>query len=306
MTILKQQKAINWKAVNRTLTPYYFLAPVAALMLAFVAYPILNVFYYSFQNYNPTKPKMNGFAGLQNYITLFTADEKFYSSLWVSVKWILVVVSLQFVLGMTFALVLNSKFKMRGVARALAFTPWALNGVMIAILWSLIYNQNIGVLNDVLLRMGVIQAPIAWLANPDTAFWAVCVAELWGGVPFFAISFLAKLQAIPTELYESAEIDGANRMQKFFYVTFPLIKDNVVLMTLMRAVWEFNAVDLLLNLTGGGPMGITSTLSIYLANQAITTRNFGYGSAIGVVMFMIMLAFSILYLKTTGYQEGET
>lgn len=301
----KQKKPIHWKAINRTLLPYYFLAPAGIVLLLFVAYPILNIFYYSFQNYNPSKAAQNGFAGMQNYINLFTKDKVFLDSLLVSVKWILVVVSMQFILGMIFALVLNNNFKCRGLARAAAFAPWALNGVMIAILWSLIFNQNIGVLNDLLMRIGMIQEPIAWLANPKTAFWAVCVAELWGGVPFFAISVLAKLQAIPTELYESCEIDGANRFEKFRYITFPLIKDAVVLLTLLRTVWEFNSVDLLLNLTGGGPMGMTSTLSIYLANQAIKTRNFGYGSAIGVVTFLIMLLFSAVYLRTTRYQEEE-
>ena len=301
----KSNQTIHWKAINRTMMPYYFLAPAAMLLLMFVAYPILNVFYYSFQNYNPSKAAQNGFVGLQNYINLFTKDKVFVESLLVSLKWVLVVVTMQFILGMAFALVLNNKFKFRGIARAAAFALWAINGVMTAILWSLIFNQNIGVLNDLLMRLGMIHEPVAWLANPKTAFWAVCVAELWGGVPFFAISVLAKLQAIPTELYESCEIDGANGMQKFCYVTFPLIKDAVVLLTLLRAVWEFNSVDLLLNLTGGGPMGITSTLSIYLANQAIKTRNFGYGSAIGVITFAIMLLFSTIYLRTTHYQEDE-
>ena len=301
--VLQRRKSNRFSKRKRLWLPYLFLIPAALLLAIFVAYPILNVFYYSFQNFNPAKPSQNGFAGLQNYIVLFTQDKAFVQSLLVSIQWIVTVVSMQFVFGLVFALILNSRFRGRALARAVSFAPWALNGVMIAILWSLIFNQNIGVLNDLLRRLGIMNQPIAWLANPSTAFWAVAVAELWGGVPFFAISVLAKLQSIPPELYESCEMDGANDWQKFRFITFPLIKDTVVLMTLLRAVWEFNAVDLILNLTGGGPMGLTTTLSIYLANQAIKTRNFGYGSAIGVVTFGIMLMFSIVYLKLTHYQE---
>jgi len=296
------QKAHIRQIINKY-TPYYFLAPVIVLVLGFVVYPILNVFYYSFFNYNPAKIKSNGFVGFNNYIKLFTEDEVFVDSLLVSLKWVVIVVALQLVLGLIMSLLLNISFKGRGLIRATIFAPWALSGVMIAILWFLILNQNIGVLNDLLLRIGLISEPIAWLANPSTAFGAVVIAELWGGVPFFAITILAQLQSIPNETYEACSIDGGNSIQKFRFIIIPHLKDTIVLNSLLRAVWEINAVDIILNLTGGGPMSLTSTLSIYLTNQAIKTRNFGYGSAIGVVSFIIMLLFSLVYLKLNKYGE---
>lgn len=291
------------KSLLCRLTPYYFLIPMLCMALAFLVYPILNVFYYSFQHYHPAKADQNGSAGIDNYVKLFTEDTVFWQALWTSLKWVLLVVGFQLLLGLLFALLLNTRFRFRGLARAAIIAPWALSGVMIAILWSLIFNQHIGVLNDLLGRVGLLSEPVAWTANPDTAFLSVVIAEVWGGVPFFTISLLAQLQSIPPELYESCAIDGGSGWGKFRFITLPHLRDTIVLTSLLRGVWEFNAVDIILNLTGGGPINLTTTLSIYLTNQAIKARNFGYGSAIGVLTFFIMLAFSIVYLKLFRYEE---
>ncbi|MDQ8736200.1 sugar ABC transporter permease [Paenibacillus sp. LHD-38] len=301
--MLRRLENINFKQLHRQLTPYYFLSPVIVLMLAFVAYPILNVFYYSLQHYNPVTPGANGLIWFNNYIELFKNDKTFWPSLIVSAKWVFFVVSIQFILGLVCALVLNSKFKGRGFMRSITFAPWALSGVMIAIIWSLIFNQHIGVLNDFLMKIGIINEPVAWLANQSSVFGSVVVAEVWGGVPFFAIALLAQLQSVPNELYESCEIDGGNSIAKFRFITFPFLKDTIILTTLLRAVWEFSTVDLIFVLTGGGPMNMTSTLSVYLTNVAFKTSNFGYGSAIGVVTFFIMLICSLVYLKLNKLTE---
>lgn len=295
----------NWKAFNRKMLPYYFLSPVLIIIAGFILYPILNVFYYSFWHYNPNMPYKNGFAGFDNYIRIFTGEPIFYSTLLISAQYIFTEVALQLVLGMAIALVLNQQFKGRGVVRGVIFAPWALSGVIVAIMWSMIFNENMGVLNDLLLRWGLIQKPVAWVSMPATALPAVIIAELWRGVPFFAVSLLASLQSIPNELYESCSIDGGGKLDRFFYIVLPYLKDTIVLTTLLRLVWEFNSVDLIMNLTGGGPMNLTSTLSIYLADQAIKTRNFGYGSAVGVVSFMIMLVFALIYLKASKFGEAK-
>lgn len=287
--------------INSKLMPYYLMLPSLIIVLGLILFPIINVFYYSFQSYNPARPYMNGYIGFDNYVKIFTQDMFFYKSLAISLKWVLVQVSLQLSIGLMVALVLNTKFRGRGFARGVTFAPWALSGVIVAILWSLMFNENIGIINDIFERLGIISKPVAWLASPNTAFGAVSVAELWRGMPFFAISLLASLQAIPDELYESCGMDGGGRLVQFRYITLPFLKDTIVLTTLLRAVWEFNAVDIIMNSTGGGPMGLTSTLSIYLADQAIKTRNFGYGSAIGVVSFMIMLVFAVGYLRLSKF-----
>ena len=299
------KKGSKWARFNRIMLPYYFLIPAAIILLCFAAYPVMNVFYFSTQNYNPNKPWSNGPAGLDNFVKILTNDKIFRNALVVSIKWCFTQVILQCLFGMIFALVLNAKFRGRGIIRALTFAPWALSGVMVSILWQLIYHQNIGALSDLLMRMGFISSPIAWVANPSYAFGSVIVAELWRGIPFFAISLLAAMQNIPGELYESCDIDGGGLLAKFWFIVLPFLKDTIILTTLLRFVWEFNAVDLIRTLTGGGPMNLTTTLSLYLADTAIKTQNFGYGSAIGTITFFLMLVLAIAYIKVSGYGKGQ-
>jgi multiple sugar transport system permease protein len=285
--------------------PYIFIAPAVILIGVLIVYPVSNVFYYSLQHFNPNKPYLNGFAGLDNFIRILTNDTTFYQSLSVSLKWVVSQVSLQLALGLITALLLNQRFRGRGLVRGLVFAPWAISGVIVALMWSLMYNENLGVINDILLRLGIIKVKIAWLADTQTALGALIVAELWRGIPFFAISLLAALQAIPEEIYESCRVDGAGRWSSFIYITLPYLKNTIVLTTLLRAVWEFKAVDVIMNLTGGGPINTTTTLSMYLVQQAITIRNFGYGSAIAVLIFLCLLLFTIFYLKLSGFGKEE-
>ena len=187
-------------------TPYLLILPAVVLIFGVMLYPLCKTFYLAFQNYNPTTPYANGFAGFGNFIKLFSKGE-FYSSLLVSLKWVVALVILQLIFGMIVALILNQNFKGRGFFRALVFIPWAMSGVLTAVLFNLIYNQNYGVLNDILTKMGLIDEPVAWLANTHLVLGAVIVAELWRGIPFFAISLLAAMQGLPQDVYEAAKVD---------------------------------------------------------------------------------------------------
>jgi multiple sugar transport system permease protein len=275
------------------------------LITAFLIYPIGNVFYYSFQEYYRNKPYANGFAGLDNFRKIFTDDPTFYSSLGVSLKWVLSQVSLQLIIGLAIALTLNQTFKYRGIFRSITFAPWAISGVITSVMWSMMYNEHIGVFNDLLLKIGIIDHKIAWIANAQTAFGAVVVAELWRGIPFFAITLLASLQTISGELYEAVKVDGAGRWKSFIHVTLPFLKNTIILTTLLRTAWEFNNVDLIFNLTGGGPVNSTTTLTMYVMNQAIKFGNFGYGSALTVVSFFILLLFSVVYLTVSRFGKEQ-
>ena len=285
---------------KRNYTPYLLLAPAIFLILAFKLYPIGNVFYLSLQHYNPRKPWIQGFAGLDNFISIL-GDANFWNALKVSAKWVVSEVVLQLFFGMIVALILNQNFKGRGFFRAITFIPWAMSGVMTAMLWMMIYNEHVGLLNDVLSRIGILEKPLAWLANADLAFGSAMVAELWRGIPFFAINLLSAMQNIPGELYEAARVDGCSRWKSFVYITIPALKDTIILTTLLRSVWEFNSVDLIYSLTGGGPVGRTTTLSILVANQATTSANYGYGSALSVICFVILSVFAVIYLKLTNF-----
>lgn len=281
--------------------PYLTLLPASLLILAFVVYPVATVFYYSVQQYDVTRPYLNGFVGLDNFRQVLTADDVFRTSLAVSVKWVGSEVVLQLVLGMAVALILNSAFRARGLARSLLFSPWAVSGVVVTTMWKLMYNPLTGLLDTVLLRVGLIHSPIQWLSDVNIVFPSVVTAEVWRGVPFFAIVLLAALQGIPTDLYEAASVDGATRWQTFRTVTLPLLKDAIVLATLLRGVWEFNNVDLIYTMTAGGPGDLTTTLPLYVVNQAIRYHNFGYGSALSVIGFVVLLLFAILYLRLSRF-----
>ena len=284
--------------------PYILILPACLLMGLIMIYPLGKVFYLSFQHYNPTKPFTNGFAGIDNFITIFTKKE-FYNALGVSAKFVACEVVLQLIFGMIVALILNQKFKGRGFFRALTFIPWALSGVLTAVLWSILFNQHFGVLNDLLAKLGIIKEPIAWLANTKVVLGSVIVAELWRGIPFFAISLLAAMQGLPDDIYEAARVDGSTKFQTFRFITLPMLKNTIVLTTLLRTIWEFNSVDLIYSLTGGGPVGKTTTLSMLIANQAIKTSNYGYGSALSVVSFAILAVIAVIYMKLSGFGKEE-
>ena len=289
--------------VSKKIAPYLFILPSLLMIGIFLFYPMGTVFYYSFQNYDISAPFYNSFAGFDNFVKIFTDDPLFWPSLLNTVKWIISQVGLQLVFGLIIAILLNQTFKLRGFVRALAFIPWAISGVLASVMWSLMYNEHMGVFNDLLMKIGIIDEPQAFLASTGSAFTAVVVAELWRGIPFFAITLLASLQSIPVDLYEAARVDGAGRIKTLFYVILPQLKRTIVLTTLLRTVWEFNNVDLLFNLTGGGPANTTTTYAMYIANTAVHGSNFGYGSALTVIAFLILTIFAAVYLKISKFEE---
>lgn len=289
---------------KKDMMPYLFLLPAAFFILAFLAYPLMTVFFYSLQSYDVTKLADKGFTGFENFKKLL-GDKIFYRSLSVSVKWVLVEVCSQLVLGMILALLLDKKFKGRGLYRCIVFFPWAVSGVLTSMLWSLIYNENIGLLNSICRDLGLILKNMAWLGNMKTVFKATAIAEIWRGIPFFAITILAALQNIPSDLHEACVVDGATTMQEIFLVKLPILKDTIILTTLLRAVWEFNNVDLIFTLTGGGPSYRTTTLTMYMTNMSVKNGNYGYGSTLAVIAFFILLIFAGVYLKMSGYGKED-
>jgi multiple sugar transport system permease protein len=280
--------------------PYLLIAPAALLMLGFIAYPVLSVFYYSLQDYNPTKPWRNGYAGFENFVHAFTEDPQFWDTLVFSAKWVVVEVGLQLLFGLALALIVNQTFVGRSLGRAMVFSPWAVSGVLTSAIWVLLYNSQTGI-TRYLADMGVGDYGTSWLSDTSTVFPAAVVADLWRGVPFFAILILADLQSVSKDLYEAAEVDGASRIRQFLHITLPHLKDAIILSTLLRAVWEFNNVDLLYTLTGGGPAHATTTLPLYVAAKAVQSHDFGYGSALTTAAFLILTFFSIAYLRMSKF-----
>ncbi|MEU5389114.1 carbohydrate ABC transporter permease [Kitasatospora cineracea] len=286
--------------VRRALTPYALIAPTVLLLVGFLLVPLGSVGYYALQHRVVNEPYDDAFVGLDNFSRML-GDQQFWHSLLFSAKWVAAEVGLQLLLGLVLALIVNETFVGRAAARALVFSPWAVSGVLTTGIWLLLYNPATGVFHQ-LSEFGLADPATSVLGDPDTVFPAVVVAELWRGVPFFAILILADLQSVPKDLYEAASIDGAGRVRSFWHVTLPHLRDAIVLATLLRAVWEFNNVDLLYTLTNGGPAGATTGLPLYVAQLARKSYDFGYGSALTAAAFVLLLFCSVLYLRLSRFE----
>ena len=282
--------------------PYLLIAPALIIILAMVFVPAFNAILMSFQSYDLRRPSEIGFVGLSNYGEVLQ-DSLFWESLLRTVIWVVFGVGFQFVFGFALALLLNKKFKGRGIARSVSLIPWVTPGVLIGLMWRWIYDGSYGVLNDILLKLGLIQDKIPFLAQESTALPSVIVTIIWQGVPFFALMLLAGLQGVPGELYEAADIDGANAFQKLFKVTIPSLKNTIFVTTLLRIIWVSNSVDVIFNMTGGGPAYSTQTLSVYIFNKA-TSLNLGYSSTMSILLTLLLLLVAVPYLKNMFKSQG--
>ncbi|HEV3409851.1 MAG TPA: sugar ABC transporter permease, partial [Chthoniobacterales bacterium] len=265
------------------------LSPAALLVLGIAVYPILRVFWLSFFAQNLGTALQPRLIGVGNYIRLVN-DGHFWQSIRTTLLFTVVAVVFELLLGLAFALLLNARFRGRGLARAAALVPWALPTAVLALAWTWIFNDQFGVFNDLLARLGLIARPIAWLGGGHTALAAIVFADVWKTAPFIMIILLAGLQNIPEELYEAAAIDGARRWKTFILVTLPMLTPAIILALIFRAIHSFGIFDLIFVMTGGGPGGATETVGIYTYNTYMRYLDFGYGSAMIVVSFLILAA----------------
>jgi multiple sugar transport system permease protein len=291
------------RRARELLTGYLYLLPVALALGATVLFPILKAMQMSLYNHVLIKPQEYGFIGLANYARLLR-DDVFWLSLWNSLLWVFGSVSLQFLGGFAAALLLHQPFRGRSVLRTMTLLPWIIPGVVVALIWEFVYQPNYGILNDLLTRAGWMTERVAWLSSPVLAMPAVILANVWRGVPFFAIMLLAGLQAIPTELYEAARVDGASVVQRFWAITLPMLRPIIVVATATRIVWTFNYADLIFVMTSGGPANATQITSTYTLLQAYSNLDFGYAATLSVTLLLIMLAFTVVYLRLTRGLES--
>lgn len=282
---------------KREIWPYLLVAPAVIIMVLVVFVPVINAFAMSLQSYDLRRPNTIGFIGLQNYRNILT-DTLFWGALGRTLIWVIFGVGLQFILGFVLALLLNQQFKGRGLIRSLSMVPWVTPGVLIGLMWRWIFDGNLGVLNDLLLKLHLIDTKIPFLAQTTTALPSVITAIVWQGIPFFALMLLAGLQQIPKELYEAASIDGANKFFELFYVTIPSIKNTIGVTLLLRMIWVANSVDVIFNMTGGGPAYSTQTLSVYIYNKG-NTLNLGYASGMAILMALLLALVAVPYVRAT-------
>ena len=280
------------------------LSPALIATLGIILIPIVYTISLSFMNYIIWKPGEIEFVLFENY-RMAWEDEIFRISLGNTVVWIVGVIGLQLLLGFGTALLLNRKFPLRGLVRALILIPWVTPSVITALMWRWMYDGNSGLLNDLLVRIGLIDQYVPWLAQSTTSLPAVMVALMWQGFPFFAVMILAGLQAIPEELYEVADVDGATIPQKFFRITLPMLTPILFTTILLRTIWVANSLDIIFIMTGGGPGYSSHTLPLYAYLKAYKGLDFGYAATVSVYLTILLVAIVALYVVRVMKSEDR-
>ena len=270
---------------------WVLLIPALAVVALVAIYPLGKTIYYSFTNQEflqgiePTK-----WVGLENYRTLWH-DSIFRSAVWETVKFTLITVSFEFVLGMIIALVVNSSFKGRGAMRAVMLVPWAIPTVVAAQMWKWMYDDVYGVINDAGVRLHILSHSHAWISEPSTALASVCAVDIWKTTPFVALLLLAGLQVIPRDLYEAADVDGASKIQQFWRITLPLLRPAILVALIFRTLDALRVFDVFYVFFGNRPD--TQTMAIYAQSTIVGDGHVGYGSAVSVAIFLIIGLFVI-------------
>jgi multiple sugar transport system permease protein len=274
-----------------------FVLPALVLLSLVTIYPVLTVLWLSLRRKLPLFG-ISKFTGLDNYAFL-VQDDRFWNALKNTVYFTAMSVSLELVLGLCLALLLNRKFGFKGALTAIVLVPWAVPTVVSARMWEWIYNTDFGILNY------LIGQKVNWLGSPLLAINAAIFMDVWKTTPFAAILFLAGLRVIPSELYHAARIDGAGTWQLFRRITLPLLMPVVLVVLVFRVLDAFRVFDSVYVLTGGGPANTTETLSIYAYKVLFQTLQFGYGSTLSVVVFLCVGLISILSIRALGRGSGR-
>lgn len=283
------------------LVRYGFIAPAALYLALFFGFPIVKNFTMSFQEYT-SATFFTGeapFNGLTNYLAVFN-DPIFTKALVNTAIFTVVSIAGQFVIGMGLALFFRKSFPLSGVLRSMLLLPWLLPMIVSAAVWRWILEQDSGILNQFLSAVGLISSPIPWLTSSDTALIAVVMVNIWLGIPFNVVLLYSGLQAIPTELYEAGEIDGATGWTSFRFITLPLLRPVVSVVLLLGVIYTIKVLDLILGLTGGGPANATQTIATRSYEMSFIEFDFGQGAALGNVLIVIALLFAVVYLRANA------
>lgn len=288
---------------KETRDAWIMMTPAIIVLLVIAVYPILRTFWISLHEMVLTDPSSGyPFIGLKNYLKIFT-DQRAIVSIIFTLKFTVTTVFFELLIGFGAALIMNKAFKGRGLVRAAILVPWAIPTSVSALMWKFIYNDQYGLFNDVLYKLGVIHSYKAWLSTSSGSFMALVITDVWKTAPYMALLILAGLQMIPDELYESAQIDGANIFQTFISITLPVVKNTVLVALLFRTLDAFRVYDLIAVMTGGA--NGTESVSVYAYNNLMKFLDFGYGSAMAVLIFIVVFIISLIYMKLLGDKLTE-
>jgi ABC-type sugar transport system permease subunit len=306
-----QSVVLPQKRSNRTLAhvrkhalPYLLIMPSVLFLMVIEFYPLGVGLLEAFKYHNRVQPWATQYNGLDNFIKAFN-DHTVRIALRTSFVMMFGIVGLSYLLGLIAGVLLNLDIRMRGLYRALILIPWVAPPVVSFISWQWMLSDQFGIINRILMKIGVIgeHEPILWLADPDLAMLSIIVVGAWSRFPFMMITVLAALTAIPDDLREAAALDGATTFQTFRHIVFPLILPVSVIATLLQAIWVFNDFGLPFVLTGGGPANATTPLILLAYREAFQRFNIGYGTSLAVISMVLMLALGAVYLRLQSRQQ---
>lgn len=287
--------------MSRVRAAWVFLAPMLAVLALVAAWPLARTIYFSLTNATLVDMTRHEFVGLGNYLAYengrwygLLTDREWLGALGNTLVFALVSVTLETVLGVLIAVLLNMTFPGRGVMRAALLVPWAIPTVVSAKMWSWMLNDQFGVINDALMRLGLIAAPVAWLAEPSLSMASIIAVDVWKTTPFVALLTLAALQMVPRDCYEAARVDGIHPVRVFFQVTLPLIRPALAVAVIFRLLDAMRMFDLAYVMTGA--TDATMTLSVFARRELIDFQDVGYGSAASSLLFLVIALLATLYV----------
>lgn len=288
--------------LGRRRTAWLFLAPMLLVLAMVAGWPLGRTIWFALTDANLGDLTAARFVGFDNFSYLLT-DGDFWRAVGNTFRFALFSVALETVLGLAFALVLHREFVGRGFVRAAVLVPWAIPTVVSAKMWAWMLNDVFGVINVIGVKLGLMAAPIAWAASPDTALLTVVLVDVWKTTPFMTLLILAGLQVIPTGVYEAAKIDGAGPIATFFRITLPLLKPALAVAIIFRALDALRMFDLVYVLTGNSKS--TMTLSVFARQNLVDFQDVGYGSAAATLLFAFIALFTVVYLTAMRIDEED-
>ncbi|BEP27867.1 carbohydrate ABC transporter permease [Helicovermis profundi] len=295
----KTKRKPSSQLINKS-TPYLYMMPAMIIMLGMVLYPFMYGVWLSFTNMSLTKFFNPDFIGLRNYIRLFQ-DGVIFSTFNRTIIWTFVNVFFHVSIGLFLAILLNRKLPGKSILRVLLIIPWAVPQYISALTWKSMFNYSYGAINIALKTLGF--TPINWLSDPTMTFVGAIITNIWLGVPFMMMIALGGLQSIDASLYEAAEIDGASNFQKFKNITLPLLKPVMTPAIILGTVWTFNQINVIILIAGGFGNEKTQILVTEVYRLAFNFYRYGYAAAYSVVIFLMLLVFSLFYVRKTGIMK---
>lgn len=268
---------------------FLMLAPAVLVLFVLTVFPTVYMFTVAFESFNPADPAASEYIGLENFGRLLS-DDKFHNALWNTLVFTVVAVGMEFVIGLSFALLVERYVRRLNFIKTILMLPMMLPPIAVAIVWKLMYQPQFGVINDLLSRLGL--EPSLWASGYATAMISIIIVDIWEWTPFVFLMCLAGLAGLPVEPYEAAELDGANAWQKFRDLTWPFLRPVITITLLLRVMDAFRLFDQVFILTRGGPAGATETLSYYIYKVAFRFFDIGYAAAISLFMLALTIAFS--------------